>query len=368
MRPAYLFVLMAALPSAMSASACPWPEVSGERLLGRGVDTLSVTSVDVEVAVAEISKQSELPLSFIHSDSLAKISLDLRPGTVRQALDAIVEQAPEYRYAVVGERLVMYPRDPIWETRLDDVKLGPGPRVVVTGEMAKELARRLPAFADLGGPWILGDSRGYTYRDVVSVRGPGSILELLLQLPGSRPSTFVIVDKNEKVIGRSLSVSSRDQLWDLKVTAPATTLQRRGETVQLKVIGALKLGGEKDLSAGACGTAYSVSDERVLGVSPDGAVSARASGDAEVKVTNEHSSALVTFKVTLPGPPAPAAPPAASPAGGPAPPRTRPITLRVGNVAAPRMGRDPTGSPELGMAASGLPEPVFGKASRAAPR
>jgi hypothetical protein len=341
MKPAYLFVLMAALPSAMSASACPWPEVSGERLLGRGVGTLSVTMVDVEKAVAELCDMSDLPLSFIHSDSLAKISLDLRPGTVRQALEAIVKEAPEYRYAVVGERLVMYPRDPIWETRLDDVKLGPGPRVVVTREMAKELARRLPAFADLGGPWILGDSRGYTYRDIVSVRGPGSILELLLQLPGSRPSTFVIVDKNAKVPGRSLSVSSSDQLSRLKVTVPATTLQRRGETVQLKVIGALKVGGEKDLSAGACGTVYSVSDERVLGVSPDGAVSARASGDAEVKVTNEHSSALVTFKVTLPGPPAPPAPPAASPTGGSAPPRTRPVALRVDNVAAPRMGREP---------------------------
>ncbi len=290
-----------------AAAACSWPEATGERLLARKVGDLSVTLVEVEKAVAEIAKQSDLPMSFIQADSHRKISLTLRDASVRQALDEILRQAPEYRYGLVAERLVLYPHDPIWETRLDNLSLGPGPRFAVTGELAKELSRRLPALAYLSGPWMLGNGNSYTYRDIVSVTGPGSILDLFVQLLGGRPSTFFILDKPSEVRG-SLSVSSMDQLRSLKVTAPTTTFHRSGEAAQLKMTGLLRSGGEKDLSAGACGTVYSVNDDRVVGVTADGLVSAGVNGTAAVTVSNEHSSASIVFEVRRSDSPAPAAP------------------------------------------------------------
>ncbi len=281
------------------AGACPWPEAMGQRLLDRRVGTLSLGPVEVEKAIAEICDRSDLPLSFIQAASHRKISLGLHDASVRQALDAVLAQAPEYRYGFVAERLILYPQEPVWQTRLEDISLGPGPRLQVARALAAELARRLPFFAHLSGAWVLGNGDSYTYRDIVTVRGPGSLLELFVQLLGSRPGTFFIFDQ-PTAAGGSLSVSSQDQLRLLKLAAPATTLHDRGETVQLRVIGTLRTGGDKDVSAGACGTVYTVSDDRVLSVSPDGLISARSSGKAEVTASNEHQEDRVTFTVTLP--------------------------------------------------------------------
>jgi len=287
---------------ALAAASCPWPEAMGQRLLDRRVGTLSLGLVEVEKAVAEICDRSDLPLSFIQAPSHPRISLELHDASVRQALDAVLAQAPEYRYSFVAERLILYPQEPVWQTRLENISLGPGPRLQVTRALAAELARRLPFFAHLSGAWVLGNGASYNYRDVVTVRGPGSLLELFVQLLGTRPGTFFIFDQPTEARA-SLSVSSQDQLRSLKLLAAATTtLHERGEAVQLRVIGTLRSGGDKNVTARACGTVYTVSDERVLSVSSDGLVSAHASGQAEVTADNESQEDRVTFTVTLPEP------------------------------------------------------------------
>jgi hypothetical protein len=183
----------------------------------------------------------------------------------------------------------------------------------VAKALANELSQRLPAFDNLAGPWVLGDPRAYTYQDVVTVAGPGSVLDLLIQILGSRPSTFVLVVKKDGWLGPSLSVSSRDQLQSIKLAASTTTLRRQDEMAQLKLSGTLVYdGSSKNLTAGACGTVYTVSNERILSVSPDGLMTARSSGEAQVKASNEHFSDWVTIKVDL----SEAKPPPTPSAGG----------------------------------------------------
>jgi hypothetical protein len=312
----YLFVFLALLPHELGAepvtsqrlssaggTSCVWLGANGEPLLERRVDALSVISAKVEVAVAALSDKANLPMSFIQTDPEETVSLDLHETTVRQALNAIVARAPSYRYAIVSDRLVLYPRDWKWEIRLSDVHLGPGPRLRVTRELARELSRRLPVFADLGGGWVgfAGSGKAYTYEDPVSVAGPGSVLELLVQLLGNRPSTYFFVAKQEGLLGSSLSVSSRDQLQSLKLTAATTTLQHRNQQIQLKLIGTLRYGGvAMDLTSGACGVVYKVSDEKVLSVNQDGLVIAKGNGTAQVTAELERSVAEVTIKVDLP--------------------------------------------------------------------
>jgi len=278
---------------------------SAGELLERRINALEAREKKVEHVVAILSEKANLPISFIQTDPEEVVSLDLHEITVRQALDAVVARAPRYRYGILSGRLVFYPRDPKWEMRLDDVHLGPGPRVRITRELASELSRRLPAFAKLGGPWVgfAGSGKAYTYQDVVTVAGPSSVLELLVQLLGSRPSTYFFVVKEDGWVGPSLSVSSRDQLQSLKLSAPTETLRPK-ETVQLKLIGTFRQSGiTKDLSAGACGTVYKVSDERVLAVSSDGLVSVSGSGTASVSADVERSAAEVKFRVDLTGDP-----------------------------------------------------------------
>ncbi len=282
----------------------PWgrPEASGEHLLDRRIDVFSFIDVNVEDAIAQLCDKANLPLSFIQADPEPRVSLTLRGATVRQILDAIVARAPVYRYGFLAGRLVLYPRDPKWEMRVNNLSLGPAPRARLAKDLATELSRRLPAFADLCGPWILGDPRSYAYQDAVTVTGPGSVLELLIQLLGNRPSSYLLVVKEDGWVCSSLSVSARGQLQALKLTAPTTILQRRGETLQLKLIGTLAYDGSaKDLTSRACGTAYRTSDERVLTVSPDGLVTVHGSGKAEVEASNEHYSDSVIFDCHVEG-------------------------------------------------------------------
>jgi hypothetical protein len=274
---------------------CAWPEVSVERLLARSVESLSVHGVKVEVAVAELESKVGLPLSFIQAFPEAKVDLDLHGATVRQVLDAIVTGAPQYRYGIISDRLVLYPRDPKWELPIDHLHLGPGPRLQITRDLARELSQRLPVFATLGGPWASGN--GYTYRDIVQVGGPAPVLDLLVQLLGNRPSTYFLLVKEDGWLGPSLSVSSVAQLRSVKLSAAKTILRRQDETTQLRLVGTLAYDGStKDLTSGACGTTYTVSDERVLKVSPDGLVTRRGSGKAEVFASNEASGDSVTFE------------------------------------------------------------------------
>lgn len=247
--------------------------------------------------IAELSERANLPLSFIQARPDTSVSLQLRNVSVRQALEAVVARSSGYRYAVVADRLLVYPRDPKWEIYLDDVHLGPAPRVQLAGALAQEL-RRLPEFTDLVGPWVLGNGRAYTYQDVVSVVGSGSVVEILIKLLGDRPSSFLYLPRKDT--WQTLSVSSRDQLESLIVTSAQQVFRHRGETSQLRVIGQLKDGNVTvDLTQGTCGTIYEVSDRNIITVSSNGEVTAVEEGEAEITVTNERSSARITLKVKI---------------------------------------------------------------------
>jgi hypothetical protein len=289
-----------ALPASGEPS-CWWLEARGEQLLERHIDVLSLPEVKVEVAVAALSDKANLPLSFIQANPTDMVSLDLHGVTVRQALDNFVKRAPHYRYNIVAGRLVLYPRNPEWERQISDVHLGPASRRRMTNLLAKELERQLPDLGNFAGTWVIGDPRNYIYQDMVTVTGSGSVLEALIQLLGKRPSTYLILDRIEGALAMAISVSSAEQLQSLKLTEPATTLRKRDQAVQLKLIGTLRYGGlTKDLTAGACGTVYKVSDERVLTVSPDGFATARGSGVARVSAEIDGSVAEITVRVDLP--------------------------------------------------------------------
>jgi hypothetical protein len=279
--------------SAIGPRGCLWQEVTGERLLGRKLDDLSVTNATVLEAWASVTAHG-VPLSFIEGESETRLSLNLSRITVREALDAIVAHAPGYRYALISGRLVLYPRDPRWETRLGDVRLGPGRRLQVAKDLL-DLVRRTPTLSAIGYPVMIGDPRSFVYQDKVSVVGTGSVLELLVQLLGDRPSAIFLLGDATGGMHQFL-LSGVVLLRSLRLLMPSTTL-RHGDAVQLKVLGSLYDGSPKDLTAGACLTTYWVSDERILTVSPDGLVRAHGTGEARVKASNENVWDSVTIHV-----------------------------------------------------------------------
>ena len=126
--------------------------------------------------------------------------------------------------------------------------------------------------------------------------GPASILELFVQLLGKRASAVFTVNAIKGVAGVPLWLSTADLVQSLDLTPSTTTLTRHDQTVQLKLVGMLYDGRQKNLTAGSCGTEYLVSDPKVIAVSPDGLVIARGQGVAVVSATNERL-ATATIKV-----------------------------------------------------------------------
>ena len=320
--------LLTALPGlpGSAAAGCPWGAVIGERLLDARVGSFSCTDVTVESVWLQLASDHAVPLSFIQAEPEAKISLDLRDATVRQVLDAVVARAPAYRYGVIHDRLVLFPRDQKWDMRLDGFKLGPADRFSVAVHLADELSRRVPAFAGLLPPTYLVMGRvGSIYRDVVTVASPGTVLELLVQLLGPRPSAVFSLTRDRRG-HQVLELSGLELLPSFVVTAPTTTLRDRADTVQLKVLGKLRGVGESlDFTAGSCGTTYSSSDEEVVAVSADGLVSVRGSGTATVGAWNDTSLSSLLFTVILPATPKGPPPTPARGRGEGAGPVTKPL-------------------------------------------
>lgn len=289
----------ASYPSAPVEAPCASTKESVQRVLARRLGELSVHDETVASVAARLQKDA-VPLSFIARDEDLKISFAMSRPTVQEVLETIVKLAPAYRYATIADHLVLYPRGTTWETRLEGVHLGPGPRDRVAVKLTDEVERRLPGLAHFG-TFLSGNHSSYVFQDTVSVAGSGSVVELLVQLLGVRPSAIFVVAKVMLGIPWPLLFLDGVATWQtIKLTSP-TTLLHPGEMAQLKVIGTLLDATRQDVTAGACGTEYWVSDERVVTVSADGLVTARNPGAAWVQARNADEQNILSIQVAKSG-------------------------------------------------------------------
>jgi hypothetical protein len=286
---------------ALGPSACPWRSESGQRLLNRPLGApLTFSQATVVDIVRELQLKRHVPLSVIESDAAARITIGMREGTLRDLLDRIVALAPVYRYRFVGARLVIYPVDPLWDLRIDNLRLGPGERRWVGEALVLELRHRVPALASLNPPWTFGDPGSFVYRDLVSVAGPASIVELLAQLLGERASASFVVARLEGKV-TTLWLSSEGLIASLKLTAPTTILKRPGETAQLTLVGSLYDGTRQVLTAAICSTEYVSGNARVVKVSPEGLVTAVGDGESYVNAIAEDEFDSLPIRVEFRG-------------------------------------------------------------------
>ena len=280
-------------PKDRSVSACAGPERAPERLLAQSLGELSAHEEAVGAVAARLRDAHDVPLSFIEGDNEVKISLTIPHATVQEALEGIVEAAPDYRYATIAGHLVLYPRSEKWDARLQAVSLGPGPRERIASQLADEISRHLPALAKFGQV-TAGNANSYVFQDPVTVAGTGTVVELLVQLLGARPSAIFSV---YKMWGASvLSLNGVHYLRSVTVTSP-TSVMRPAEKVQLKVTGRLIDGTHKDLTSGACLTTYWVSNENVVTVSLDGLLTAHRIGEAWVEAKNGDRVNVLSIRV-----------------------------------------------------------------------
>jgi hypothetical protein len=87
----------------------------------------------------------------------------------------------------------------------------------------------------------------------------------------------------------------------VSVTAPVTLLSQPGATAQLAITAAYAGGTFKDVTSGASGTLYNVSNPAIATVSPDGLVTAVSSGTVVIQAVNEGTQGIINIQVVLAG-------------------------------------------------------------------
>lgn len=87
----------------------------------------------------------------------------------------------------------------------------------------------------------------------------------------------------------------------MSVLASSSTLSNPGDTAQLTVTGTYADGSTQDLTAGAKGTLYVISNPTIAAVTPNGLVTAVSSGTAVIQAVNEGTAGIINIQVVLAG-------------------------------------------------------------------
>jgi hypothetical protein len=87
----------------------------------------------------------------------------------------------------------------------------------------------------------------------------------------------------------------------IAITAPTTSLNSAGATVQLTVTATYTTGDPQNMTAGSNGTLYNLSNPAIATVSSDGLVTAVSSGTVVVQAVNEGRQGIISLQVVLSG-------------------------------------------------------------------
>ena len=85
------------------------------------------------------------------------------------------------------------------------------------------------------------------------------------------------------------------------LSAPTTTLNQQTRTTQIAVTGQYAAGPTRNLTASSTGTTYNISNTRIATISPEGLVTAVASGTVVVQAVNEGTQGILSIQVILTG-------------------------------------------------------------------
>lgn len=87
----------------------------------------------------------------------------------------------------------------------------------------------------------------------------------------------------------------------VSITAPGTTLNTAGATVQLSVTASYASGPSQDITQASTGTQYNISNSAIATISANGLVTAVSTGTVVVQAVNEGTAGIISIQVVLAG-------------------------------------------------------------------
>jgi len=135
-----------------------------------------------------------MPVSFIQDNGRIDAIEPDNAGHMEAVLDALVAQAPAYRWSEMAGHYLLYPRPAVWDARMGGVRIANVPRLEAATQFVGLLQATVPGLADLSEPPMIGDPRSPVYTQTVSLPRDGPIWQHLLALLGSDPRVVFTVE------------------------------------------------------------------------------------------------------------------------------------------------------------------------------
>jgi len=131
------------------------------------------------------------PVSFIVRRGEDELVEDVALGaTIGDALSAIAHQTAHYKLELINDRYVLYPVEPEYGRAVEGVAIEQLPRIEAADAYVN-LLRARNIFPDLVSAPIIGDDRAAAYRDKVTLRPAGRVIDQLIDILGKDQSLFM---------------------------------------------------------------------------------------------------------------------------------------------------------------------------------
>src|SRR5262249_11380266 len=168
-----------------------------EALLNRRV-SIELNKATVYDVVVALRAQHAIPLSFIQStrsfNAKEEIDIKVSDGTVREVLEKIKLDAPDYRYGSVEGRLVLYPNEPKYQRVVGAVSIRERGRLKAAYAYLDARRAVWREFKELMAPAMKGNPNAALYAEIVSINSKGTALKGFAQLLGKNQSVvFTII-------------------------------------------------------------------------------------------------------------------------------------------------------------------------------
>jgi hypothetical protein len=191
----FLLLMVAALPSTLTAAACPW--IAMVALTAPASPPPAVQSITLHLenaAVPEIVKALRsrfcTAVSFVPAVPPGTATVEAAGATVPEVLSQIARSNPAYRSETIASREVLYPATPEFQVIVDHVDVKSKPRLDAAGLYLGLLRKEEPAFSQLWPPFMIGNPRHPVYSDVVTLRVRGRVIEHLVDLLGQNERVY----------------------------------------------------------------------------------------------------------------------------------------------------------------------------------
>lgn len=263
-------------------SGCAWGGPPVEWVLARHLPAGGISGA-LRSDVIPYLRRSGIPVSFVAATT-GDERLRLDPGsgaTMRDALQQIEQQLPEYRYATIDGRIVIYPRGEVYDSLIDLGQQKSMTRAAAyfyvlraLRDRASPLQKIFVGLSGVGGGWGKNPMA-----DLIEVGGSRTLIGQLVSLVQKRPTeSFDLAPMKNGWLGfQFVSVSLVTRL-ELRVPPRVHV----GEAFAVEVTGKLADGTVVSLAGAECGVAYASGDSRAVEIDDIGHAVARRPGTWQI--------------------------------------------------------------------------------------